>query len=237
MPAGQGGAAAGSSYYPIQFANVSGASCTLYGYPGVSFVTARGGRQIGPAATRNPAVARQLVTLSPGQTVHAELQVVNAENYPPAGCGLVTAHWLKIYPPNQTAPAYVSFTAQACSKPKQILSVRDRPAGHGRAVAEPVAFPVMDDLFPRLRARLRPRCRRDARVQRAARVRRHDPGPVRRRGPGGPGPDGRGRRPAGPPLDDPHDEAHLATSERAARAWLGDLELHRRNPLRAPGRP
>ena len=123
VPAGSGGAAAGSSYYPIQFANVSGASCTLYGYPGVSFVTAQGGRQIGPAATRNPAVARQLVTLSPGQTVHAELQVVNAENYPPAGCGLVTAHWLKIYPPNQTGPAYVSFTAQACSKPKQILSV------------------------------------------------------------------------------------------------------------------
>jgi hypothetical protein len=123
VPAGSGGAAAGSSYYPIQFANVSGASCTLYGYPGVSFVTARGGRQIGPAATRNPAVARQLVTLSPGQTVHAELQVVNAENYPPAGCGRVTAHWLKIYPPNQAGPAYVSFTAQACSKPKQILSV------------------------------------------------------------------------------------------------------------------
>jgi hypothetical protein len=123
VPARSGGAAAGSSYYPIQFANVSGASCTLQGYPGVSFVTARGGRQIGPAATRNPAVARQLVTLSPGQTVHAELQVVNAENYPPAGCGLVTAHWLKIYPPNQAGPAYVSFTAQACSKPKQILSV------------------------------------------------------------------------------------------------------------------
>jgi Protein of unknown function (DUF4232) len=123
VPAGPGGAAAGSSYYPIQFANVSGASCTLYGYPGVSFVTAQGGRQIGPAATRNAAVARQLVTLSPGQTVHAELQVVNAQNYPPADCGLVTAHWLKIYPPNQTGPAYVSFTAQACAKPKQILSV------------------------------------------------------------------------------------------------------------------
>ena len=124
VPAGPGGAAAGSSYYPIRFANVSGASCTLQGYPGVSFVTAQGGRQIGPAATRNAAVARQLVTLSPGQTVHAELQVVNAQNYPPADCGLVTAHWLKIYPPNQTGPAYVSFTAQACAKPKQILSVQ-----------------------------------------------------------------------------------------------------------------
>jgi Protein of unknown function (DUF4232) len=119
-----GGAAAGSSYYPIQFANVSGASCTLYGYPGVSFVTAQGGSQIGPAATRNPATAQQLVTLAPGQTVHAELQVVDAANYPPADCGAVTAHWLKVYPPNQTAPAYVGFTAQTCSKPRQILSVQ-----------------------------------------------------------------------------------------------------------------
>jgi hypothetical protein len=124
VPAQSGGAAAGSTYYPVQFTNVSGTSCTLYGYPGVSFATAPGGSQIGPAATRNPATPKQLVTLSPGQIVHAELQVVDAENYPPADCGLVTAHWLKVYPPNQTAPAYVSFTARACSKPKQILSVQ-----------------------------------------------------------------------------------------------------------------
>ena len=119
-----GGAAAGSSYYPVQFANISGASCTLYGYPGVSFVTAPRGSQIGPAAIRNPATAAQLVTVRPGQTVHAELQVVDAQNYPPADCGVVTARWLKVYPPNQTAPAYVSFTAPTCSKPRQVLSVQ-----------------------------------------------------------------------------------------------------------------
>jgi Bacterial protein of unknown function (DUF885) len=33
------------------------------------------------------------------------------------------------------------------------------------------------------------------------------------------------------PLDDPHDEAHLATFENAARVSFGDLELHRSNPL------
>jgi hypothetical protein len=117
------GAAAGSSYYPIVFANVSGAACTLYGYPGVSFVTGVGGSQIGIPATENPAHPRQLITLAPGQAGHAELQVVNAENYPPANCGLVTAHWLKVYPPNQTAPLYAGFTAQACTKPRTILTV------------------------------------------------------------------------------------------------------------------
>ena len=129
VPTAGGNAAAGSSYYPMQFANTSSSPCTLYGYPGVSFVTAVGGSQIGIPATRNPALAAQLVTLSPGQTVHAELQVADAQNYPPADCGLVTAHWLKIYPPNQTAPVYVSFTAQTCSKAKTILSVQTVQTG------------------------------------------------------------------------------------------------------------
>src|ERR1700685_3253605 len=36
---------------------------------------------------------------------------------------------------------------------------------------------------------------------------------------------------AAPLLDDPHDEAQLAVFERAARTWLGEQEMHRRNPL------
>ena len=35
----------------------------------------------------------------------------------------------------------------------------------------------------------------------------------------------------GPPLADPHDEAHLTAFEEAARVNLGALQLHRRNPL------
>ncbi len=129
VPAGSGSAAAGSSYYPIQFVNTSSSPCTLYGYPGVSFVTAAGGSQIGAAATRNPTAPAQLVTLSPGQTVHAVLQVVDAMNYPASDCGMVTAHWLKIYPPNQTVPVYAGFTAKTCSKPKTILSVETVQTG------------------------------------------------------------------------------------------------------------
>jgi hypothetical protein len=120
---GSQGAAAGSSYYPIVFTNISGTACTLYGYPGVSFVAEAGGGQIGTPATENPAHPRQLITLAPGQAGHAELQVVNAENYPPADCGMVAAHWLRVYPPNQTAALYASFTAQACTKPRTILTV------------------------------------------------------------------------------------------------------------------
>ena len=117
------GVAAGSSYYAIEFRNVSGASCTIYGYPGVSFVTGSGGRQIGIPATENPVHPRRLVTVPPGQAAHAELQVLNAQNYPPADCSMVAAHWLRVYPPNQTVPVYASFTAQACAKPRTVLTV------------------------------------------------------------------------------------------------------------------
>lgn len=35
----------------------------------------------------------------------------------------------------------------------------------------------------------------------------------------------------GEPLDDPHDEAHLAAFEQSARVWWGEYQAHRRNPL------
>ncbi len=113
---GQGNGAAGSTYYPLDFTNASGDACTLFGYPGVSFVTGVGGAQIGRAASRNPALASEPVTIPAGGVAHSSLQVVNAENFPNAICHRVRAHWLKIYPPNQTAPLYVSFTAPACAR-------------------------------------------------------------------------------------------------------------------------
>jgi hypothetical protein len=109
------GAAAGSIYYPLDLTNVSGSTCTVFGYPGVSFVTGPSGTLIGRAATRNPVKPATTVTLAPGQVAHATLQVAQAGNYDPAQCKPVTAHWLRIFPPDQTAPLFVSFTTKACS--------------------------------------------------------------------------------------------------------------------------
>lgn len=128
--AGQG--AAGSIYIAIDFVNISGATCTLYGYPGVSFVTTgTGGGQIGPAATESTQTTRQLVTLAPGATANALLRIVEAGNFPASKCDPVTAHWLQIYPPNQTTPTYLALTAQTCSKPVNILSVSVVVPGSG----------------------------------------------------------------------------------------------------------
>jgi Protein of unknown function (DUF4232) len=112
---GPANGAAGSLYYPLLFTNVSGAACTLYGYPGAAFVTGPGGTVIGGAAVRNPTFPKALVTLAPGGVAHASLQVAVAANYPAATCKPVTAHWLRVFPPGQYAARPVALTAQTCS--------------------------------------------------------------------------------------------------------------------------
>ena len=134
----QGGAAAGSTYVPIDFTNTSSSPCTLFGYPGVSFVSGVPGSQIGRPASRNSAVAATTVTLAPGAVAHATLQVAQAENYSPSDCKPVTAHWLRIYPPNQFNAIYTKYTAQVCSAklPHQLgrqLSVYVVRPGAGKA--------------------------------------------------------------------------------------------------------
>lgn len=129
---GQGNGAAGSTIIPLEFRNTSGSACTLYGYPGVSFVTGPGGSQIGTSASEDNATPRTLVTLSPGSTVHALLQVAVAQNYPPSKCHLVQVHWLRIFPPGQTAPLYVKFNSATCTaKSIRVLAVQTVAPGSG----------------------------------------------------------------------------------------------------------
>ena len=121
---GPGNGTAGSTYYPIEFTSNSGAACTLYGYPGVSFLAASGG-QVGAAATEDPAYPRRLVTLAPGAAAHAELRVTDAMNYPASACRPVTVHRLRVFPPGQTSPLYLILNATACASASvQILSVQ-----------------------------------------------------------------------------------------------------------------
>jgi Protein of unknown function (DUF4232) len=128
----QGGGAAGSTYVPINFTNTSGAACTMYGYPGVSFVTGPAGSQIGAPAKRAPNVPSVSVTVPAHATAHAWLQVVQAGNYPAATCHPVTAHWLKVYPPGNTAASYIGHSFPACSSAKvTILSVMPVRTGAG----------------------------------------------------------------------------------------------------------
>ena len=122
---------AGSVYTTIDFTNISNVTCTLYGYPGVSLQTARPLHQIGKPAKENPATPRALVTLQPQTTANALLRIVDAGNYPASTCGPATAHYLQVYPPNQTTPAYIKYKTQACSKPVRLMTVDVVKPGSG----------------------------------------------------------------------------------------------------------
>lgn len=122
---------AGSIYQLIDFTNISDVTCTLTGYPGVSFGTPGSGSRIGAAAGRGPVAPTEVVMLAPGAVAHAQLRIVNAGHVPPAKCGKVTAHRLVVYPPDQTTPASLTYTSATCSKPVQILTVSVVQPGAG----------------------------------------------------------------------------------------------------------
>lgn len=109
--------AAGTIYYNIDFTNVSSSSCILQGYPGISLVSAgsTAGSQIGADAKRSSDTAVHPITLTPGQTAHALLGIADAANFTASSCHPVTAHWLKVFPPDQTVAAYVSLRTQTCA--------------------------------------------------------------------------------------------------------------------------
>jgi hypothetical protein len=122
---------AGSVYTTIVFKNVSNATCTLYGYPGVSLTTGNPVTVIGKAAKENPATPRRLVTLQPQTRASALLRIVDAQNYPPSECNPKNSTYLQVYPPNQTAPVRIKFKTVGCAKPVNLLTVDVVKPGSG----------------------------------------------------------------------------------------------------------
>jgi hypothetical protein len=131
MGATQG--AAGSVYTTIVFTNISDATCTLYGYPGVSLTTGKPGTQIGKAAKENPATPRRLVTLQPQTSANALLRIVNAQNYPASRCDPKNSAYLQVYPPNQTKQVYIRHKTLGCAKPINLMTVDVVKPGSGSA--------------------------------------------------------------------------------------------------------
>ena len=128
---GVGQGYAGGVYVVIDFTNTGASTCSLFGYPGVSLVKGPPYTQIGLAAKRSTTTPKKLVTLAPGATANALLQIVDALNYPSATCGPTKATALKIYPPNQTEPVYLPNTSSGCAKPVQIMYIGAVRPGSG----------------------------------------------------------------------------------------------------------
>jgi hypothetical protein len=127
----QSNGAAGTIFYTLNFTDV-GAKCTLRGYPGVSAL-GRNHQQLGKAATRNNGTTVKTVTLvgangggpAKANTAHSTVGIVDTGALSPGACHPTTASGLRIYPPNQSASAFVPYPFPACSlSTAKILSVR-----------------------------------------------------------------------------------------------------------------
>ena len=118
--------AAGSMYFKVLLRNDGGATCTLEGFGGLSFVDAAG-NQIGAAAVRDTTAGRATpVTLEPGESAAAQVQQGEAGNYSKAQCGPAQSTALKVYPPNQTQALQIPHKADACSV-KAVKLLRIQP--------------------------------------------------------------------------------------------------------------
>jgi len=107
---------AGAIHYGITFHNTGSSACTLFGYPGVSFLAAGGG-QIGAPAQRQGNPTPATVPLAPGGTAYSSVAVTDP-GIPPCSSS-ATATQVRIYPPGETHPALVAAPAgvSVCSSP------------------------------------------------------------------------------------------------------------------------
>lgn len=113
---GQTQGAAGSTELPLVFTNVSGRTCVLDGFPGVSYVQGGAdGAQVGAAATRSGKTTGP-VTLAPNATATAMVRAVEVRNYPEDTCAPTPVAGLRVYPPNDTGSIFVQYATTGCSK-------------------------------------------------------------------------------------------------------------------------
>lgn len=114
VQASPGGGAAGNVYTWMVFTNSSARTCTLYGFPGVSWVTGPDGQQVNDPAKRAPGTSPVQVTLDPGKGAYAQLQETHPEMFPDT-CKAVSVTGYRVYPPDETAAIFVPAPSQQCS--------------------------------------------------------------------------------------------------------------------------
>lgn len=105
------GEGASNNHTGLNLRNVGPASCTLYGYPGVSWVAGADGHQVGDAASRGAdptGSSEKTVTLAPGAVASAPLDIVQAAAIPKSQCKPVPVRGLRVYPPGEKAALFIS---------------------------------------------------------------------------------------------------------------------------------
>jgi hypothetical protein len=107
--------AAGSTYESLDLQNTGSVTCTLNGYPGVSYVTGSSGSQVGAPAARDTSSTPTLVTLAPGATASAQLRLIDPYNFDQSTCQITPVLGFRVYPPGQTTAGFVAAAGNACA--------------------------------------------------------------------------------------------------------------------------
>jgi hypothetical protein len=119
----EGSGTAGSFYYRLEFVNLSGRTCTLAGYPGISAVNLNG-RQIGASAKREVTGRPRTVTLPPEGDATAIVHVVDVGALP-SSCRPTATAGFRVYPPGEIASKVVPYPFRTCANPRErVISVR-----------------------------------------------------------------------------------------------------------------
>jgi len=127
----QASAASGTTYYPLEFTNTGGYTCSLSGYPVVSAIS-RAGVRLGSPAGRGLLTAAPRVVLAPGATAHTTLAYHDRLVSTGGGCGPVEeAFELRVYLAGQDHATYAAFGDQACSHAGPVYLTITQPVRAG----------------------------------------------------------------------------------------------------------
>jgi Protein of unknown function (DUF4232) len=128
------GVAAGTSYVPLDFTNVSRTTCQLAGFPVIT-LTSSTDKRIGTAAIADRGLAAESVILGAGQTAHIWLRVVDVMDLPTAQCQPTAAAGLRVGLPGQASTTFISHRLTTCTRQvrgSEILTVEPFRPGQAR---------------------------------------------------------------------------------------------------------
>jgi hypothetical protein len=87
----------------------------MYGFPGVSYLTAQNGTEVNDPARRITGATEATVNVAPHGTAVADVLLVQAGDFSASACQPVDATVIRVYPPDETTPLYAADHEKICS--------------------------------------------------------------------------------------------------------------------------
>lgn len=121
---------AGTTYQVLVFTNTGSSPCTLFGYPGVSFLDANGAI-IGKPSSRDHGAEHTITLAASGGQANALSRLPDVGNFAASACQPKKAKRIRVYPPNQTAALFLHDSGQVCSTSAGRTGIGPVRAGNG----------------------------------------------------------------------------------------------------------